>query len=62
MRRAGGAFPFGSLVRRDVLHEKMGKVPPRYSDTDQALRKHVDEEDKLTRQFDGSGQNLTFWL
>ena len=28
-----------------------------YSDTDQALRKHVDEEDKLTRQFNGSGQN-----
>ena len=28
-----------------------------YGDTDQALRKHVDEEDKLTRQFDGSGQN-----
>ena len=27
------------------------------SDTDQALRKHVDEEDKLTRQFNGSGQN-----
>lgn len=28
-----------------------------YGDTDQALRKHVDEEDKLNRQFDGSGQN-----
>jgi len=28
-----------------------------YSDTDQALRKHVDNEDKLTRRFDGSGQN-----
>ena len=28
-----------------------------YGDTDQALRKHVDEEDKLSRQFDGSGQN-----
>lgn len=28
-----------------------------YGDTDQALRKHVDNEDKLTRQFDGSGQN-----
>ena len=27
-----------------------------YKDTDQALRKHVDDEDKLTRQFDGSGQ------
>lgn len=28
-----------------------------YADTDQALRKHVDDEDKLTRQFNGSGQN-----
>lgn len=28
-----------------------------YGDTDQAIRKHVDSEDKLTRQFDGSGQN-----
>lgn len=28
-----------------------------YKDTDQALRKHVEEEDKLTRRFDGSGQN-----
>lgn len=28
-----------------------------YGDTDQALRKHIDEEDKLSRQFDGSGQN-----
>lgn len=27
-----------------------------YSDTDQAIRKHVDEEDKLTRQFDGLDQ------
>ncbi len=27
-----------------------------YNDTDQALRKHVDSEDKLTRQFNGSGQ------
>lgn len=27
-----------------------------YRDTDQALRKRVDEEDKLTRQFDGAGQ------
>ena len=29
----------------------------RYSDTDQALRNHVDDEDKLTRKIDGSGQN-----
>lgn len=28
-----------------------------YSDTDQALRKRVEDEDKLTRQIDGSGQN-----
>ncbi len=28
-----------------------------YTDTDQALRRHVDDEDKLTRNFDGSGQN-----
>lgn len=27
-----------------------------YSDTDQALRRHVDDEDKLTRNFDGSGK------
>ena len=27
-----------------------------YKDTDQAIRTHVDEEDKLTRDFDGSGQ------
>lgn len=28
-----------------------------YVDTDQAIRKHVEKEDKLTRQFNGSGQN-----
>ena len=28
-----------------------------YKDTDQAIRNHVDEEDKLTRKFNGSGQN-----
>lgn len=28
-----------------------------YGDTDQALRKHVDTEDRLTRRFNGSGQN-----
>lgn len=39
------------LVGKDVA-QALG-----YKDTDQALRKHVDEEDKLTRQFDGSGQN-----
>lgn len=30
-----------------------------YGDTNQAIRKHVDDEDKLTRQFNGSGQNRT---
>ena len=33
-----------------------------YSDTDQALRRHVDAEDKLTRNFDGSGQNRSMTL
>lgn len=33
-----------------------------YSDTDQALRKHVDDEDKLTRQIDGVGQRRTVTL
>lgn len=28
-----------------------------YSDTNQAIRKHVENEDKLTRCFDGSGQS-----
>ena len=28
-----------------------------YGDTDQAIRNHVDDEDKLTRNFNGSGQN-----
>mgnify|MGYP005756998637 FL=1 len=33
-----------------------------YGDTDQALRRHVDDEDKLTRQINGSGQSraMTF--
>ena len=32
-----------------------------YGDTDQAVRDHVDDEDKLTRQIDGAGQkrNMT---
>lgn len=30
-----------------------------YGDTNQAIRKYVDDEDKLTRQFNGSGQNRT---
>lgn len=33
-----------------------------YGDTDQALRKHVDSEDKLTRQFDGSGQRREMYI
>lgn len=28
-----------------------------YCDTNQAIRKHVDDDDKLTRQIDGSGQS-----
>lgn len=28
-----------------------------YSDTDKAIRNHVDDDDKLTRQFGGSGQS-----
>lgn len=39
------------LVGKDVANA-LG-----YSDTDQAIRRHVDDEDKLTRRFDGSGQN-----
>lgn len=43
------------FVGKDVA-EALG-----YEDTDQALRKHIDEEDRLTRQIDGSGQkrNMT---
>lgn len=33
-----------------------------YNDTDQALRKHVDDEDKLTRRFDGSGQSRSMTI
>lgn len=33
-----------------------------YTDTDQALRRHVDDEDKLTRNFDGSGQNRSMTI
>lgn len=39
------------FVGKDVA-EALG-----YNDTDQALRRHVDKEDKLTRNFNGSGQN-----
>lgn len=33
-----------------------------YNDTDQALRRHIDEDDKLTRQIDGSGQNRSMTI
>lgn len=33
-----------------------------YSDTNQAIRNHVDEEDKLTRKFNGSGQNRSMTI
>lgn len=33
-----------------------------YSDTNQAIRMHVDEEDKLTRDFNGSGQNRQMYV
>lgn len=41
----------GWLVGKDVA-EVLG-----YKDTDYAIRAHVDEEDKLTRGFTGTGQN-----
>ena len=31
-------------------------------DTNQAIRKHVTEDDKLTRRFDGSGQNREMYI
>ena len=33
-----------------------------YSDTDKAIRAHVDNEDKLTSQIGGSGQNRTMTI
>lgn len=33
-----------------------------YSDTNQAIRNHVDDEDKLTRKFNGSGQNRSMTI
>lgn len=33
-----------------------------YADTSDALKKHVDEEDKLTRRFDWSGQNREMYI
>ncbi|WP_289127862.1 BRO family protein [uncultured Clostridium sp.] len=41
----------GWLVGKDVAEALV------YKDTDYAIRTHVDEEDKLTRGFTGSGQN-----
>lgn len=39
------------FIGKDIA-ERLG-----YKDTSQAIRKHVDEEDKLTSCFNGSGQN-----
>ena len=33
-----------------------------YKDTSDALKKHVDEEDKLTRRFADSGQNREMYI
>ena len=33
-----------------------------YSDTNQAIRMHVDEDDKLTSSFNGSGQNRQMYV
>lgn len=44
------------FVGKDVA-EALG-----YSDTNQAIRKHVDEEDKLTRQIDGIGQKREMYI
>ena len=44
------------LVGKDVA-QVLG-----YNDTDQALRKHVDDEDTLTRQIDGSGQGRSMTI
>ena len=44
------------LVGKDVA-ERLG-----YKDTSDALKKHVDEEDKLTRRFADSGQNREMYI
>ena len=49
--RAVEIYGEGWLVGKDVA-EVLG-----YKDTDYAIRTHVDEEDKLTRGFTGTGQN-----
>lgn len=33
-----------------------------YKDTSDALKKHVESEDKLTRRFADSGQNRQMWI
>jgi anti-repressor protein len=49
-------------IRTTVIHDEpwfVGKDVAEalgYTDTNQAIRKHVDDEDKLSRRFDGSGQ------
>lgn len=60
--RAFASDEFGSI--RSIMIDSdpwfVGKdvaVALGYGDTDQALRKHVDTEDRLTRRFNGSGQN-----
>lgn len=44
------------FVGKDVA-EALG-----YADTNQAIRYHVDEDDKLTRKFDGSGQKREMYI
>lgn len=44
------------LVGKDVA-QALG-----YSDTSDALKKHVDSEDKLTRRFADSGQNREMYI
>lgn len=44
------------FVGKDVA-EALG-----YSDTNQAIRRHIDEEDKLTRQIDGIGQKREMYI
>lgn len=57
-------FNFESLPVRTLIIDKepyfVGKDVAKilgYTRTDNAIRNHVDEEDKLTHQFSASGQN-----
>ena len=52
---------FGTIRTLTIDHEPwvVGKDVAEilgYGDTNQAIRKHIDDEDKLTRKFDGTGQ------